>query len=118
MAPIALAAGSALELNGGTLKIANAGGANGQTFASLSLSENSTIDLDLTSLTFNAIDSVGTGKTLAILGWATSSSPDYAFRLLGDDSTNAAFLALINGTTIDGLAASFHFDGTYTDVSA
>src|SRR5262249_22957345 len=41
-----LASGSALDLHGGTLRIADAGGPNGQTFASLSLSDNSMIDLD------------------------------------------------------------------------
>jgi hypothetical protein len=113
-----LSSGSALNLNGGKLEIADAGGANGQTFASFSLSDNSTLDLDSTSLTFNALASVGVGKTLTVVDWAAATSPDYAFRFLGDDSTDAAFLALMAGTTIDGLAATFHFDGTYTDVSA
>ncbi len=82
------------------------------------MSDNSTLDLDLSSLTFNALGAVGDGKTLTILDWSAASSPDYAFRLLGDDTTNAAFLALIAGTTIDGQAAGYRFDGTYTDVSA
>ncbi len=113
-----LSAASALDLAGGTLEIANAGGANGQTFASLTLSGNSVIDLDsTTSLTFGALGDVASGKTLSVIDWSASSSPTYAFRLLGDDSTNAEFLALVGDTTIDGLAATFHFDGTYTDVA-
>jgi autotransporter-associated beta strand protein len=113
-----LAAGSALELGGGTLEVAGAGGANGQTFASLILSGNSILDLDSSSVTFQGLGSVSAGKTLTVLDWSAASSPDYAFRFAGDDSTNLAFLALINGTTIDGASATFRFDGTYTDVSA
>ena len=113
-----VSASSALNLSGGTLKIANAGGADGQTFASFLLSESSTIDLDLSSLTFNGLEGFGAGKSLTVLDWSAATSPDYAFRFFGDDTTNATFLALISGTTIDGSAATFHFDGTYTDVSA
>jgi hypothetical protein len=113
-----LSSASALQLDGGTLKLANAGGANGQTFASLSLLNDSTIDLGSSSLTFDALGSLSGGKTLSVLGWDEASSPDYALRILGDDSANAVFLALIKGTTIDGLAATVRFDGAYTDVSA
>ena len=113
-----LSSASALQLNGGTLKLADAGGANGQTFASLSLLSDSTIDLGSSSLTFDALGSLSEGKKLSVLGWDEASSPAYAFRVLGDDSANTMFLALINGTTIDGLAATVRFDGTYTDVSA
>lgn len=113
-----LAAASSLELAGGTLEIADAGGANGQTFAELSLTDSSIIDLDFTSLTFGALGDIASGKTLSVMDWAFSSSPDYAFRLLGDVSSDADFLALIDETTIDGMAAKFRFDGTYTDVAA
>lgn len=113
-----LSSDSALQLNGGTLEIANAGGANGQTFASLSLTDHSTLDLDQSSVTFNTVSDIAAGKSLSVLDWSSESSPTYAFRFLGDDTTNAAFLALIDGTTINGLEAIFHFDGTYTDVSA
>lgn len=113
-----LSSNSALRLNGGTLETANAGGANGQTFASFSLTDNSTIDLDKSSLSFNALDALTTGKNLTVVDWSSETSPNYALRFLGDDSTNATFLALIDGTSINGLEAIFHFDGTYTDVSA
>ncbi len=113
-----LSALSALLLDGGSLKLANAGGANGQGFASLSLTNDSTIDLGSSSLTFAALGAITGGKTLSILGWSETDSPDYAFRILGNDSANATFLALLAGTTIDGLAATFSFDGTYTNVSA
>ncbi len=113
-----LSSASALLLDGGTVKLENAGGPNGQTFANLSLTNDSTLDLGSSSLTFNALGAITGGKTLSVLGWDEASSPDYAFRVLGDDSANTAFLALIHGTTIDGLAAAVRFDGTYTDVSA
>jgi hypothetical protein len=112
-----LSALSALSLNGGTLKLANAGGANGQTFASLSLTDNSFLDLGLSSLTFNDLGLISGGKTLTVTDFSPGSSPDYAFRFLGDDTSSASFLALIGATTIDGVAATFKFDGTYTDVA-
>jgi hypothetical protein len=112
-----LSAGSALNLNGGTLRLANAGGANGQTFSMFSLSDNSRIDLGESSLTFNALGTVGAGKSLTIIDWSASTSPNYAFRLLGDDTMNASFLALAGDTTIDGQRVGFKFDGTYTDVA-
>ena len=46
------------------------------------------------------------------------SARDYAFRLFGDFSGNVGFQTLIAGTSINGLQASYRFDGTYTDVSA
>jgi autotransporter-associated beta strand protein len=113
-----ISSSSTLQLNGGVLKLEDAGGANGQTFAGLLLSEDSTIDLGQSSLTFDSLESVISGKTLTVLDWSAASSPDYALRFVGDESTDAAFLALLNGTTIDGLAATYRFDGTYTDVSA
>jgi hypothetical protein len=114
-----LSASSALLLDGGSLKLENAGRANGQTFASLSLTNDSAIDLGSSSLTFEALGTITDGKSLSVVGWSESGSPDdYAFRILGDDSANAVFLALLSGTTIDGLAATYRFDGTYTDVSA
>ena len=112
-----IAAASALALNGGTLRITNAGGANGQTFSSLALLDNSVIDLGNSSLTFNGLGTVIGGKTLAILGYTHDASPDFAFRFFGDYSANSDFLALIGATTINGLTAQFLFDGTYTDVT-
>jgi hypothetical protein len=111
-----LAAASALDLEGGTLKLSNLPGANGQTFASLSLGKNSLIDLGYSSITFNGLGGISAGKTLTIMDFLAANSPSYAFRLAGDYSTNADFLALMSGTRIDGVAASFKFDGTYTDV--
>jgi hypothetical protein len=113
-----LSSGGALQLNGGALEIGNAIGANGQTFASFSLTDGSTLDLDHSSLTFNTLGEISGGKSLTVLDWSSETSPTYAFRLLGDDTSNASFLALIEGTTINGFDAIFHFDGTYTDVSA
>jgi hypothetical protein len=111
-----ISADSALGLNGGLLKIADTSGANGQTFASLALLNDSMIDLGSTSLTFNGLDTVTNGKTLSVLDYQYGASPDYAFRLFGDYSTNRDFLALVDGTTIDGKGVKFQFDGVYTDV--
>ena len=114
-----IAAASALVLSGGALEVANAGGANGQTFASLELADDSTIDLDsTTSLTFGALSAIASGKTLSIVDWDSAASPDYAIRFVGDLSSSAAFLALIGQTTVNGLAAAYSFDGLYTDVKA
>ncbi len=112
-----LSSASALSLGGGTLKLTNAGGANGQTFSNLLLAANSAIDLGGSSLTFNALGSVLAGRTLTLFDYVVSLSPDYAIRFLGDVTTDGNFLALISGMTINGAAAGFRFDGTYTDVS-
>ena len=113
-----LDATSALVLSGGALEVANAGGANGQTFASLELTDSSTIELDSTSLTFGTLSAVASGKTLSIVDWDSAASPDYAIRFVGDLGASAAFLALIGQTTVNGLAAAYYFDGLYTDVKA
>jgi len=107
---------SALALSGGTLALANSGGANAQTFASLSLTADSTINLALSSLSFNGLGAIGSGTLLTLLGWSEGTSPNYAIRFFGDLSTDAGFLALLGQTTINGLAAGFNFDGTYTNV--
>ncbi len=113
-----LSSSSALVLDGGSLKLQNVGGANGQTFASLSLTNDSTLDLGFSSLTFNALNGISGGKALSVIDWSSADSPDYAFRFLGNDSQNATFLTLLSGTTIDGQAVTYKFDGTYTDVTA
>jgi autotransporter-associated beta strand protein len=109
-----LSADSALLLDGGTLRLSNAG-VNGQTFASLSLSDDSSVLLGGSSLTFGALGTIVGGKTLS---FTEAASGAYAFRLLGDYSADAAFLLLLGATHIDGLAARYSFDGTYTSVSA
>jgi autotransporter-associated beta strand protein len=113
-----LSSASALQLNGGGLVLAGAGGANGQTFSSFSLTDNSTLDLGGSSLTFSALGAITDGKTLSVSDWSQADSPGYAVRFLGDTSANATFLALLAGTTINGLDVTYHFDGMYTDVTA
>lgn len=112
-----LASGSALALDGGMLQLVNAGGANGQTFASLSLGGNSAIALGGSSLTFNGLGSIVAGKTLTFTEYVAANS-GYAFRFLGDYSSNASFQALLGGTRINGVGTAYRFDGVYTDVSA
>jgi hypothetical protein len=109
-----IAANSELILSGGSLRLVNAG-AEGQTFASLSLLDNASVMLGSSSLTFNGLGSVVSGKTLS---FTEAASGVYAFRLLGDYSTDSNFLALIGLTSINGQGASFRFDGVYTDVAA
>ncbi len=113
-----LAAASALDLNGGALQLLHAGGADGQTFASLSVTGDSTVDLGDSSITFNGLGAITAGKTLTIEDWLASGSPDYAFRVLGDQTHNAAFGGLLAETTIDGVRVYERFDGTWTDVTA
>src|SRR5262249_45370151 len=91
---------------------------NGQTFASFSLSDDSIIDLDPTSLTFNGLGTIAIGKTLTILNYDPLVSPGYAIRFLGDFTASAAFLGLMGNTTVNGLATRFNFDGIFTDVRA
>jgi autotransporter-associated beta strand protein len=113
-----LATGSKLDLEGGTLKLVDVAGANGQAFAVLSLGKDSAIDLGDSSLTFDALGNLVAGKTLAITDYLASASPDYAIRFLGNVTGDAAFLALMADTSIDSLDVRYHFDGAYTDVTA
>ncbi|MRW88176.1 PEP-CTERM sorting domain-containing protein [Pseudoduganella sp. FT26W] len=109
-----LSADSALILNGGTLRLTNAG-AGSQLFASLSLTGDSSVLLGGSSLTFGALGTVVDGKTLS---FTEAASGAYAFRLLGDYSANTSFLALLGATHINGQGATYAFDGTYTKVLA
>ena len=113
-----LAASSKLDLEGGMLKLVDVHGANGQEFAVLSVGKDSAIDLGESSLTFDALGALVPGKTLMVTDYLASASPTFALRFLGDLTGNAAFLALMAGTTVDSVAASWHFDGVYTDVTA
>ncbi len=113
-----LAAGSKLDLEGGMLRLVDVHGPNGQEFAVLSVGKDSAIDLGDSSLTFDALGTLVAGKTLTVTDYLSSASPGYALRFLGDLTDNAAFLALMAGTAIDHLAASYRFDGAYTDVTA
>jgi autotransporter-associated beta strand protein len=110
-----LSSSSALILNGGVLQLTNAGGANGQTFVSLSLTDDSSVMLGSSSLTFNGLGAVVNGKTLS---FTEAASGAYAFRLLGDVTHDANFLMLVGATRIDGLAVRYSFDGAYTGVAA
>jgi len=114
-----LAASSALQLDGGTLKVSNANVAEGQVFASLALTASSTIDLDFnTSLTFSALTSVSGGASLAIENYNPAISPDYAIRFVNDLTNDPTFLALAGATTINGIPAEFNFDGGFTNLTA
>jgi autotransporter-associated beta strand protein len=109
-----LSADSALVLNGGTLRLSHAG-TQGQSFASLSLTDDSSVRLGGSSLTFGALGSVVSGKTLS---FTEAASGAYAFRLLGDVSADTNFLALLSAIHINGAGATYAYDGTYTTVLA
>ncbi|MYN43246.1 PEP-CTERM sorting domain-containing protein [Duganella sp. FT109W] len=109
-----LSASSVLVLNGGTLRLTNAG-TQGQAFASLSLSGDSSVLLGGSSLTFGGLGAIVSGKTLT---FTEAASGVYAFRLLGDYSADTSFLALLGATHINGGGATYAYDGTYTTVLA
>ncbi|MRW94815.1 PEP-CTERM sorting domain-containing protein [Duganella sp. FT80W] len=109
-----LSSTSELILNGGTLQLNNAG-ATGQTFASLTLSSDSVVKLGGSTLTFGGLGAVVSGATLS---FTQAASGSYAFRLLGDYSSNTSFLALLSATTVNGLGATYSYDGSYTTVLA
>lgn len=109
-----LSASSALQMNGGTLQLSQAG-AMGQTFASLSLTDSSSVILGGSTLTFNSLGAIVSGKTLS---FTEAAATGYAFRLLGDATTDASFLQLLTATSINGQAVRYQFDGVYTDVTA
>lgn len=109
-----LSSASALQLDGGELQLLQAG-TQGQTFASLSLTDNSSVLLGGSSLTFNGLGAVVNGKTLS---FTEAASGAYAFRLIGDVTHDASFLQLVSGTSINGQAVRYQFDGAYTGVTA
>lgn len=113
-----LSSASALHLNGGTLQIANAAAANGQVFSSLMLLATSAIDLDGSALTFGGLGTVANGAALSVFDFVPSAGTTYALRFLGNLSNDASFLAFLSTLNINGQAANYHFDGTFTEVSA
>ncbi len=108
-----IAAASALVLNGGLLNIVEIG--SGQTFASLSLENNSTIYYSNTPLTFSALGNIVTGKTLTLTD--VFGGAGTALRFVGDISGNAGFLDLMGALRTSYGAFSYNFDGMYTNVA-
>lgn len=106
-------AASALVMAGGKLDLT---GAAAQTFASLALTGDATIVLGQSALTFNGLGAVSDGASLKVLD--DEGTPGYAFRLLGNYAGNATFLNLMRATTVDAMAVTYSFDGTYTNVQA
>ncbi len=107
-----IAADSALVLAGGLLKL---GGAGGQGFASLSLTDDSGIDFGFGGLTFGGLGEIVAGKTLALSG--ILGTPDYLLRFAGDLAGDSAFQALVRAASTDRLPLRVSFDGTYTRVN-
>lgn len=102
---------SALVLAGGTLDL---GKSSGQTFASLSLTDDSEIDFGASPLTFDGIGTITDGKTLALVD--ASDSSGFLLRFVGDLMNDNAFQALMRQISVDNVAVTFSFDGMYTNV--
>lgn len=105
-----IGADSALVLAGGLLKVVDTAG-GGQTFASLSLLDNSTLYFTDAPVIFNGIGTIVEGKTLTL----SDVSGATALRFLGDLQADAAFLQLIGA--IGQGNVRYSFDGRYTNVS-
>lgn len=107
---------SALDLSGGNLSTDGS-----QTVKSLTLSANSTLDLNNAGyLTFSdamaAFDTTYGGlATLAVSNYSNGASP-YALRFLSDWTSNGTFITFGGNTTINGSAAQMSFDGSYTNL--
>ena len=106
-----IAAGSALVLDGGLLKVIDAS-SGGQTFASLSLLANSTILYTDTPVTFNGIGTIVAGATLTLTDLLGAGGT--GIRFVGDIETNAAFMQLVAAMG----AVRYSFDGAFTNVAA
>jgi autotransporter-associated beta strand protein len=107
-----LSADSALVLAGGTLDLRGAG-EGGQTFASLSLLDDSAIDFGAGTLTFNGLGNIAAGKHLVL---SDTDGSDTLLRFLGDYMNDANFQELMRRTSIDHIAVTYRFDGRYTNV--
>lgn len=108
-----IASGSALVLAGGLLNVAETG--SGQTFASLSLEDSSTIYYSDTPLTFGSLGNIVAGKVLALTDVVGGTGT--ALRFIGDISGDSGFLALMGMLRTGYGALDYNFDGTYTNVA-
>ena len=108
-----IASGSALVLAGGLLNVVETG--SGQTFASLSLEDNSTIYYSDAPLTFSALGNIVAGKTLTLTD--VFGGAGTALRFVGDVSGNFGFLDLMSALRSSAGALSFNFDGAYTNIA-
>jgi hypothetical protein len=80
------------------------------------LTDNSTVDLDGSSITFGCLDTVAAGKIITIEDYSSSISPEFAVRFAGDVSGDADFLALLANTTINGVGARYQVLNGFTDL--
>jgi hypothetical protein len=112
-----LSSSSALSLSGGTLEITNAAGSDGQTFSSLSLLDNSTLDLHSTSITLSSLGTIAGGKSLSVLDFYAGLN-GYSIRILGDQTSNASFQSLLSALNFNGNGTAYQYDGTYTSITA
>lgn len=107
-----IGADSELVLAGGLLKVIDTAG-GGQTFASLSLLENSTLYFTDAPVTFNGIGTIVAGKTLTLTDLLGAGGT--ALRFVGNLESDAAFLELMSA--VNSGAVRYSFDGRYTNVA-
>jgi hypothetical protein len=88
---------------------------SGQTFASLSLEDSSTIYYSNAPLTFSSLGTIVAGKTLTLTD--VFGGAGTALRFVGDLSGNAGFFDLMSALRSSAGAFSFNFDGAYTNVA-
>lgn len=102
-----------LVLAGGTLDV---GGLfdRKQTFASLVLGADSTIDFGGTSLVFDALGDIAAGARLTLTGIGDAAGS--VLRFQGDLSNDANFQALLRVLSVGSLAVNYRFDGVYTNI--
>lgn len=111
-----LSAQSSLVLSGGDVALINvAGQADALTLASLSVLADASFSLGGSAITFDALGLVTSGVSLSL---TEAGSGVYAIRFLGDATSQANFLALVQGLRINGEAVRYSFDGAYTNVAA
>lgn len=107
-----LSSSSSLELDGGALRL-TAG--SEQTFASLSLLSDATIDLSNTgAIAFLDFGTFADGANLSIVNFNYDAVE--ALQFLGDFTADGDFAMFLSGLTINGQAAQASFEDGYTRV--
>lgn len=113
-----LSSSSSLQLDGGTLSFAGIDAANGQHFATISLTGDSVIALNgTTTVSFGTLASYDGSSVLTITGFDVSLGAP-AIRFDGDLTADAGFLAFLDNVTIDGQSVQASFDGSQTQIGA
>ena len=103
-----LSQSSSLVLSGGDVALLNVSGVrDALVLASLSVLSDASISLGGSSITLNALGLVTTGAHLSL---TEAASGIYAMRFLGDVTSQANFLSLVQGLTINGVAVQYSYE--------